>query len=216
MLNEKISQRFQKLEDQLKNFDNSRAGNQYLTHVWLSWATSAQDLIKSVFGENSSYYTNYVEYMDKCKKTNGYIPDVITLASIFRSAEEAFEGGYIFDIDRSISGEVLGDFVALAKEALASGKKDVAAVLASAALEDALKRYAKLKGINDVGDAEMKQVISALKSKGLVGGARTSLLNAMPKLRNFALHANWDKVTEPETSSLIGFVENFLLTEFSP
>ena len=96
---------------------------------------------------------------------------------------------------------MLGDFVALAKEALASGKKDVAAVLASAALEDALKRYAKLKGINDVGDAEMKQVISALKSKGLVGGSRTSLLNAMPKLRNFALHANWDKVTEPETSS---------------
>ena len=46
MLNEKISQRFQKLEDQLKNFDNSRAGNQYLTHVWLSWATSAQDLIQ--------------------------------------------------------------------------------------------------------------------------------------------------------------------------
>ena len=29
------------------------------------------------------------------------------------------------------------------------------------------------------------------------------------------MHADWNKITEPEVSSLIGFVEQFLLTNFS-
>lgn len=37
----------------------------------------------------------------------------------------------------------------------------------------------------------------------------------MPKLRNFALHAQWDKLTEPDVNSIIGFVEQFLLNKFS-
>ena len=42
-----------------------------------------------------------------------------------------------------IAAEVLGDFLALARAALAEHNKDVAAVLACAALEDALKRFAR-------------------------------------------------------------------------
>ena len=130
------------------------------------------------------------------------------------SAKEAYEGGYLFNVELSISGEIFGDFVNLAKQALNEGHKDVAAVLASAALEDALKRYAKSNGIN-VDDATMQKVIGAIKSAGLVSGARKTLLETMPKIRNCAMHAEWDKITEPEVNSMIGFVEQFLLTEFS-
>ena len=91
--------------------------------------------------------------------------------------------------------------------------KDVAAVIASAALEDTLKRYAVRRGLN-VGDKTMATVINALKSKGLVSGAQRSLLDGMLKTRNNAMHADWNKITEPEVSSLIGFVEQFLLTSF--
>ena len=31
-----------------------------------------------------------------------------------------------------------------------------------------------------------------------------------------AMHAEWEKVMKPEVSSVIGFVEQFLLSEFSP
>ncbi|KVC20747.1 DUF4145 domain-containing protein [Burkholderia cepacia] len=57
--------------------------------------------------------------------------------------------------------------------------------------------------------------LNSLKSAGLVGGAQKTLLDAMPKLRNFALHAQWDKLTEPDVNSIIGFVEQFLLNKFS-
>ena len=58
----------------------------------------------------------------------------------------------------------------------------------------------------------MQEVVSALRAKGLVGGAQKALLDVMPKLRDYAMHANWDKFTEAEVSSMIAFVEQFLIT----
>ena len=61
---------------------------------------------------------------------------------IFTGAKSDFDGDYLFNIERSVAGELFGDLVALAKASLADGHHTVATVLASAALEDALKRYA--------------------------------------------------------------------------
>lgn len=49
--------------------------------------------------------------------------------------------------------------------------------------------------------------MNALKRKGLVFGAQKTLLDTMPKIRNLAMHANGDKITPPDVSSVIGFVE---------
>jgi hypothetical protein len=111
------------------------------------------------------------------------------------------------------SGEVLGDFVSLARSALGEGYKDVAAVLACAALEDALKRFATSKGLAVAGK-ELQEVVNALKSAGHVVGAQKTLLDAMPRIRNLALHAEWSKLSGPDVNSVLGFVEQFLLSKF--
>jgi hypothetical protein len=87
-------------------------------------------------------------------------------------------------------------------------------VLACAALEDALKRFAINNGL-DVTGKTMQDVVNALKGSGLVAGAQKTLLDAMPRIRNLALHAEWTKLSEPEVSSVLGFVEQFLLSKFS-
>ena len=148
------------------------------------------------------------------KNCRGSELSIKTLQKVFLSAKEAFEGGYVFNVELSISGEIFGDFVVLAKQSLDEGHKDVAAVLASAALEDALKRYAKVNGLNVEG-ATMAKVISAIKSKGLVSGASNSILDSMLRIRNYTMHAEWEKVNEPDVNSIIGFVEQFLLQKFS-
>ena len=111
-----------------------------------------------------------------------------TQGHVSRSKND-FEHGFFVGLETRISGELLGDFVGLAKESLREGHKDVAAVLASAALEDALKRFARLKNL-DVDDKVMQEVVAALKSEGLVSGAQKRLLDAMPKIRDFDMHAN--------------------------
>ena len=205
MLTDTFSKRFQELENKL---DSELASGKFQSMgSWPGWVTSAQSLINAVFGENSPHYTSFTEAKNKRMTMHALI-------GIFRSAKEDFDGGYVFNVDLRISGEVFGDFIVLAKHALAEGQKDVAAVLACAALEDALKRYAVANGLN-VDDKSMTDVINALKSKGLVSGAQKSLLGSMPKIRDYAMHANWEKISEPDVSGVIGFVEQFLLTKFN-
>lgn len=142
-------------------------------------------------------------------------PDQLESAlGVFAAAKDDFEGGYLFTVEREIAGEIFGDFIGLAKKCMANDHKNVAAVLASAALEDALKRYAASLEL-DVQDKEMQQVVGALKSKGLVSGAQKSLLDTMPKLRDYSMHANWEKLTPEDVNSIIGFVEQFLLSKFT-
>ena len=213
MLSDVFRKRFQELQDKSDSLPVSTTsyGTHYVpTANWTGWATSCQSLIRAVYGEHSPHYVNFSDSLKHC---SGSVDSVEALQAIFDSSKEDFEGGYVFNVDLRISGEVFGDFVVLAKESLASGHKDVAAVLATAALEDSLKRYATASGLKTDGQT-MTGVINALKSKGLVSGATKSLLDSMPRIRNAALHADWEKISEPDVSSVVGFVEQFLLKNF--
>lgn len=216
MLRETFARRFTELDAGFSSIHfKPHGGGMHGSYVpdgqWQKWATSAQNLIRAVFEEPSPHYQNFVKAYEECR---GEDHNVRTLNALFLSAKEDFEGGYVFDVDLRVSGEVFGDFIALARKSLAEGHKDVAAVLACAALEDALKRFADANGLA-VGDKTMQEVVNALKSSGLVAGAQKTLLDAMPRIRNLAMHADWDKIAEPDVSSVLGFVEQFLLSKFS-
>lgn len=216
MLRENFARRFTELDASFSSIHfmphgGGRHGSYVPDGQWQKWATSAQNLIRAVFGELSPHYQNFVKAYEECR---GEDHRVRTLNALFLSAKEDFEGGYVFDVELRVSGEVFGDFIALARLSLAEGHKDVAAVLACAALEDALKRFADANGLA-VGDKTMQEVVNALKSSGLVAGAQKTLLDAMPRIRNLAMHADWGKIAEPDVSSVLGFVEQFLLSKFS-
>ena len=101
-----------------------------------------------------------------------------------------------------------------AKIALREEQKDVAAVLVAAALEDSLKRCARLNGLEISERASLTQVINTLKSDGLKVGGQKGVVNAPPDFRNAALHANWSEIAETDVASVIGFVEQFLVRNF--
>ncbi|NOV32121.1 hypothetical protein [Methylomonas sp. ZR1] len=216
MLRETFARRFTELEASFSSiiftpYGAGRSDRRVADGQWEKWATSAQSLIRAVFGEPSPHYQNFLKAYGNCR---GAEHSVRTLNALFLSAKEDFEGGYVFDVELRVSGEVFGDFIALARKSLTEGHKDVAAVLACAALEDALKRFADANGLV-VGDKTMQEVVNALKSAGLVVGAQKTLLDAMPRIRNLSMHAEWDKIAEPDVSSVLGFVEQFLLSKFS-
>jgi hypothetical protein len=207
-LNELISKRFNELEKKLKQFHES-----FTTTMWHEWATSVLNLLGNVFGVDSVHVRHFREAYDS---TKGRVlsSSFDKAEGVFYAAKADYDGGYIFSLEKLISGEILGDFVTLAKAALHEGNKDAAAVLASAALEDALKRCARQNGLA-VDDKEMQAVVGALKSKSIVSGAQKNLLDAMPRLRDYAMHANWDKLSREDVGSIIGFLEQFLLSHFS-
>src|SRR5450759_3532020 len=99
----------------------------YEPEDWQQWATSAQHIIRSSFGEASPHYQNFSAAYARC--SNGLKFRVDELKGVFRAAKEDYDGGYAFSMQAMISGEIYSDFVALSKNALAEGAKDVAAVL---------------------------------------------------------------------------------------
>jgi hypothetical protein len=210
--NDQIQKRFTELDAQTSSLRRRRSefGMCVETEDFQRWSTSAQNLIKIVFSENSPHYANFSKAYELF---SGYEYEFERAKGVFSAAKSDFEGGYATTLATLVSGEIFGDFIGLAKEALSQDKKDVAVVLACAALEDALKRFAATQGI-DVDHKEMSDVVGALKAKGLVGGAQKTLLDTMPKIRNFAMHADWSKITPQDVGSVIGFTEQFLLQNF--
>jgi hypothetical protein len=94
--------------------------------------------------------------------------------------------------------------------------KDVAAVLASAALEDAMKKLAKKNGVTLEENADLTKIINALKAARVVRGTQASMLTGMLRIRNAAMHAKWQEIDVPEVRGLIAFVEGLLALHFSP
>ena len=177
---------------------------------WGNWSASALNLVEMAFGAGSSHSVQLRKAIE-----HGSVRESQYLRAhgAFLGAKTDYEKGCFQSLDKMVSGEVFGDFIAAAKKSLDEGNKDVAAVLACAALEDALKRFANANELN-VDGKDMTEVIAALKSKGLVGGAQKSILETMPKTRNNAMHADWAKISATEVGGVIGFTEQFLLQNF--
>jgi hypothetical protein len=178
---------------------------------WGYWSSSALNLVQIIFGESSAHYQRLKQIIEKNEA--GEDSKYQEALGMLSAAKTDYERGCYISLERMVSGEVFADFVAAAKRALAEENKDVAAVLACAALEDALKRLAQRNGLN-VDGKDMSEVIGALKSKGLVGGSQKSILETMPKTRNSAMHADWAKISATEVGGVIGFTEQFLLQNF--
>lgn len=184
------------------------------SRLFYAWASSALNVIQGVFGKDSPHYERL--NAEIVRINNNYVdPDHLDACrGIFLGAKSDVDGGFVFTLEAAYSGEVFGDIVSAAKTALGEGHHAVAAVLACAALEDALKRFALMNGLA-VNGKTMEEVVNALKSSGLVGGSQKALLSAMPKIRNHAMHADWGKLSPQDAGSVIGFVEQFLLSHFN-
>lgn len=181
MLNDTFAKRFMELDAAFDKMPFENRDGYRNTSVrngfWRKWATSAQSLIAAVFGAPSPHLKNFDSLYETC---DGQDYEVRALHAVFRSAKDDFEGGYVFNVELRVSGEVFGDFVALARQSLSEGHKDVAAVLACAALEDVLKRYASLHQL-DTTDKGMSEVINALKfNYGDCGRCRNRRPDAPP------------------------------------
>ena len=209
-------------EDMLKRIDELiNLGNDVLsTTVDGDWGEYVNDgkfkgfrsaslsFLERIFGVSQTYYKEYFHNVEASSPSNTEAG-----INILQAAKKEIADGWLFTVEGQVSAEIFADFIALAKEAL-DDNKDVAAVLACAALEDALKRVAVKEGLN-VYDKDMSEVINALKAKGVIKGAQAPIVQSYVKLRNKAFHAEWDKIDKESVSSVIGFTEQFLLTNFS-
>jgi len=204
----KISQRL----DEIIQLAQSRNREQ------IEEATSGTiSILEILYGTNSeklkAYLQHYKDYTQSSFKSTT-LQNNIRHANlgVLKSIKSEVELGLVGNLERQAQGGIFRDFITLARESLDENKY-VAAVLVSAALEDSLKRFA-LQNNLDVADANMEQVINALKSKGLLKGPQFSIAKGHKELRKKAFHANWDNIEKASVNSAIGFTETFISENF--
>jgi hypothetical protein len=136
-------------------------------------------------------------------------------SSALISLKAELDAGIVGSLQRTITGEVITDFITLARTALeekGDNAKNVAAVLAASVFEDTIRRLAVTNGIPHM--EKLVDVLTALKDKGLLQGSQVGIAQSYLNFRNNALHAQWDKVEREAVASVLGFVEQLLLKHF--
>lgn len=124
------------------------------------------------------------------------------------------DNSLIDNIESQVSGEIFGNFLSTASQALDNGHKEIAAVVASAALEDLLKKIGELNGL-DVRTKAIQKVVNALTGKELLKGSSAKLIDKYTFIRDKALHAQWDKFQVEEVRSMIAFMEGLITVHFA-
>ncbi len=126
------------------------------------------------------------------------------------------DGGLIVGLQKTITGNVLADFLQLARAALneaGDDAKNVASVLAAALFEDTLRRLASVNGL--AHSEKLQDTLTSLKESGVMQGSQVGIANSYLNFRNSALHAQWERVERESVASVLGFVEQLLMKHFA-
>src|SRR5688572_8204318 len=117
-------------------------------------------LIRAIHGPEALQLNTLTDALQKARKwTSGNDHTGLRLSlypalqGTLRSLKGDLEGGLVGNLEQRVTGEVLGDMLWMAREALrekTDGAKNVAAVLVAAAFEDTIRKMgAALAGITD-------------------------------------------------------------------
>ncbi len=137
---------------------------------------------------------------------------VAAIGGVLAAIKAELDSGFIGSLRATLTGEVLTDFIKLARMTLdesGDDAKNVAAVLAAAAFEDVLRKLADLKGIDH--QEKLADVMTALKDVGVLQGAEVGIAQSYLSFRNRSLHAKWNEVNRPAIESVLAFTEQVIL-----
>jgi len=135
---------------------------------------------------------------------------------VLMNMRAAIDNGIVESFQKSITGEVLSDFLQLARTVFdekGDDAKNVAAVLAAALFEDTIRRISIINGIPHI--EKLQDLINELKDRNLLQGSQVGIALSYLNFRNSALHAQWDKVEREAVASVLGFCEQLMIKEIS-
>ncbi|MDP2897257.1 MAG: hypothetical protein Q8Q12_12010 [bacterium] len=220
-MKEKTGQRFDDLVAQGEKLisETPRDGNGPQTFIpderlpeYQSWVSSAANLLRVVCPRDS-------HYVDQCKRVEEGMPaGAGVLSSVFlkmlgvlRSAREEWAAGMLTRIEYIVAAATFDDFLDHAADYHKANKKIEASVLASAVLEDTVKKIALKNSVNE--KRSLDPIIDDLAAVGVFTPVKAKRVKAYAGTRNKADHAEWDAFDIKDVGEMINGVRE-LIEEF--
>ena len=178
-----------------------------------AWLSSVANLIVAIAQPNNTL-TEQVTAVLKHKDLQNGVPSHVFLKmqGLLTSAREEFEHGLLGKIEYIIAAATFDDFIDHAASYHKSGKKIEASVLASAVLEDTVKKIAT-KNILTIAGKTLEPLIDDLVKAAVLTPVKAKRIKGFAAVRNHALHAEWDSFDIRDVGNLIAGTRE-LLEEF--
>lgn len=212
----KINKRFEELQNQAKEIKDSKhviyseytGSDTYVdSEKLLNWLTKTENLIVNVCGENSTYYSTFIEEKNvKGFETNLNVFNRIN--TIFSAIKDDYENGYLTSYKSLIQAEVFDNELEQAKELLDSGYILAAAVIAGTVLETSLRELCDRESL---AHGKLDKMNADLAKAGIYNTIQQKKITAIAGIRNSAAHGKTDDFNKNDVSTMINDIESFLI-----
>jgi hypothetical protein len=180
----------------------------------------ALNIMTILYGPTSIQLQNFIKEEETIRQK--YIGSAASeyrsylVMGVLNNMKAELKAGIVGSLQKSITGEVLSDFLQLARNVFdekGDDAKNVASVLAAALFEDTIRRLATINGIPHID--KLQDVIIELKNRDLLRGSQVGIATSYLSFRNNSLHAQWDKIERESVASVLGFCEQLLIREIT-
>ena len=179
-----------------------------------AWISSSSNLIRKVAPQNSHFTEECQRLVTDKNLAHGIPAHVIQkLSGLLLAAQKEWEYGLLKDIEYMVAGETFDDFLDHAIVYHKGNKVVESSVLASAVLEDTIKKIAKRNSIRTTGKT-LEPLIDELVSHNIFTPVKAKRVKSYAGIRNHALHAEWEQLDIKDAGVLIKgvqeLIENYL------
>ena len=206
-----------KRNDELISRGNATVRSQSSEDYWMrdvvdtqSWMASAANAIQQV-SPTASFFRVELDRLMSNDQLKGGIPLSVAekILGLLQSVQLEAQAGLLTRLEDQVVATAFDDFLDHASQYHKSGKVKEAAVLASAVLEDTVKRIAIKNLINPAG-LSLEPLIDELARREILTSVKAKRLKSYSAVRNHALHAEWDRLDLKDVGSQIAGLRELL------
>ncbi|UCV27295.1 hypothetical protein [Ferribacterium limneticum] len=175
-----------------------------------SWFSSAANSIQQV-APTDSFYRAELDRLVSNENLKGGFPRATMekMLGLLQSVQLEAQAGLLIKLEDQVVATAFDDFLDHAALYHKSGKTKEAAVLASAVLEDTVKRIAVKSNIAPSG-LSLEPLIDELAKQSVFTAVKAKRLKSFSAVRNHALHAEWDKLDIKDVGAQISGLRELL------
>ncbi len=215
--NERIQARIAQLLAQAGGLTPSSATGQWVTApqrpAGEAFLTGAVNLVGLVTGRAGAHWDSAQRVLTDERFKNGIPWQAIqSMQGILSALQEDMAQGLLTDLRLQDFAVAFDDFLDQADVYHRAKKLQESAVLASAVLEDVMRKIAEK---NEIADSSMEDRINALVKKGVFTSLFAKRVKAWAAVRTSAFHARWEELDLPGVGEAIrgirGLIDEYLV-----
>lgn len=182
---------------------------------FLKWISSAVNLVNMIDQSNGIFISECKKVQQDATIGHSGIPSYLfhAIYAVLKGAHDEWQRGLLRKIEYIIVAETFDDFLDHAEYYHKGNKKIESSILASAVLEDTIKKIARKNGIDSKGKS-LESLIDELTKAEVLTPVKAKRIKSYSAVRNHALHAEWDNIDIQDVGILISgvrvLIENYL------